>query len=53
MEKSAVVNQCCDSEDEMFLRILHNDRSIFLDRLQDLGLLPSFLEAESETTKES
>ena len=36
-------------QDEQFLYILKNKRSIFLDHLQDLGLLSSFLEVENGT----
>ena len=38
--------------DRKFLYILKNDRPTLLDRLQSLGLLASFLEAENGTKQE-
>jgi len=39
-------------EERRFLRLARENRPILLDRLQDLGLLPSFLEAENGTKPE-
>lgn len=39
-------------QEERFLYILKNDRSSLLGRLQDLGLLRAFLEAENGTKPE-
>lgn len=41
--------EVADEQEKQFLYILHNKRLILLDRLQSLGLLPSFLEAENGT----
>lgn len=39
-------------QEERFLYILKNDRASLLGRLQDLGLLHAFLEAENGTKPE-
>ena len=39
-------------ESRKFMELLKYNRSILLDRLQSLGLLASFLEAESGTKRE-
>ncbi len=43
------VHQYITEEDKRFLNIVKDKRTIFLDRLQSLGLLASFLEVENET----
>lgn len=49
-EGACTYNDIHLTEDERrFLCLIKNSRPIFLDHLQDLGLLLSFLEAESET----
>ena len=43
------VHQYITEEDKRFLNIVKDNRAIFLDRLQSLELLASFLEVENET----
>ena len=48
-EREPEVHQYITEEDKRFLNIVKGNRTIFLDRLQSLGLLASFLEVENET----
>ena len=48
-EREPEVHQYITEEDKRFLNIVKDNRAIFLDRLQSLELLASFLEVENET----
>ena len=48
-EREPEVHQYITEEDKRFLNIVKGNRTIFLDRLQSLELLASFLEVENET----
>ena len=48
-EREPKVHQYITEEDKRFLNIVKGNRTIFLDRLQSLELLASFLEVENET----
>ena len=48
-EREPEVHQYITEEDKRCLNIVKDNRAIFLDRLQSLELLASFLEVENET----
>lgn len=48
-EHNTVEKEVTEERDQQFLYILKHHRSILLARLQSLGLLASFLEAENGT----
>ncbi len=52
MERAPGAYQYITKEDKRFLNMVKNNRAILLDHLQSLGLLSSFLEAESGTRQE-
>ena len=52
IECMKVDEEVAGERDKQFLYILKNDRATLLDRLQSLGLLSSFLEAENGTRQE-